>query len=208
MFTNNVMVQHLFIHMFLWFILIMSGISFVVGLGLLLNPERMKGVFAAANHWVSLRHSTKSIAIPRDTGPLFQRHRRLIGAVLFLAATFSLYELMVRVDTVKLALLIHTSAPRAMVSWIVESLYWFMITGNLIAIALGILLLGFQAALEKIESRANRWYSFRHASLGADAMHIDLDTWVARFPRAVGMAIIVGTLGVMIECGIMLRTLG
>ena len=53
-------------------------------------------------------------------------------------------------------------------------------------------------ALRALETRVNRWYSFRQLGKGADTMHLTLDEWVETFPRATGWMLALGASIVLI----------
>lgn len=179
--------------------LALSVISFSVGAGLLLNPPLMQRIFQVMNRWVSLRRSTKWMNVPRDIGPTVQRHRHIIGLVIVLVAAYSLFSMADRIDANRLASMLRMETPRIVVTWLIDSIYWMLVVGNLIAIATGVMLVAFPSALSRLEAHANGWHSFRRASLGADDMHTGLDRAVSRHPRASGLAIAMPALGLIVH---------
>ncbi|HXC39960.1 MAG TPA: hypothetical protein VN667_13560 [Burkholderiales bacterium] len=206
--TNLDLAVQLIFVLCLWFFLIIGALGFATGAGLMLDPPLMQWVSAVMNRWVSLRRPTKWANVPRYVEATVRRHRRTIGVIFVLTAAISLLGLIARVDAHSLAAEFGRGASGEMVDWIAQSVYWMLIAGSLLAIATGIMLVAAPHALQRIETQANRWYSFRHVSLGADAMHFDLDVLVARFPRVSGLAIVLMALVDMIECAIGLRAIG
>jgi hypothetical protein len=192
--------QFVFVSM-VWFFLIFGGVGFAVGVGLILDNVRMHQFFGIMNRWVSLRPSTKWLAIPRDAGMGAQRFRRVLGAAFVLIAAYSTFVLITQVDTGTIATMLRVDTPRVFVIWMIESVRWFLIAGGIVAIAVGIMLTLFQEGLRAIETRANHWYSFRSYSQSGEAMHMGFDRWVENYPRAMGWIIAVAALVVIIDCG-------
>jgi hypothetical protein len=184
-----------------WFFLIFGSVGFAVGVGLILDHVRMHQFFGIMNRWVSMRPSTKWLAIPRDAGMGAQGFRRVLGAAFVLVATYSTFVLITRVDAGTIVTVLRVDTPRAFVIWMIESVRWFLIAGGIVAITVGVMLTFFQEALRAIETRANHWYSFRSHGQSGDTMHMGFDRWVERYPRAIGFIFALAALVVIIDCG-------
>jgi hypothetical protein len=85
---------------------------------------------------------------------------------------------------------------------VIEALRWFMVVMNLLALAVGVMLGFSPGSLNKIEARTNRWYSVRRAAVGAEVVNLTLDKWVEAYPRAAGLAIMFGSLIMLVSTGI------
>ncbi|MDZ4253785.1 MAG: hypothetical protein U1A72_14550 [Sulfuritalea sp.] len=179
-------------------------IGFAIGVGLLLNHVRMHQMFGVVNQWVSLRRSTRWLAIPRDTGADVARHRHLIGGLFILVAAYSTFVLMTQVDVPRFVAALRIDAPPALALMIVESLRWCLVVGGMVAIAVGIMMIFFQNALGFIETHANRWYSFRRHSLAGDVMHMGVERWTESHPRITGWTLTAGALVVVVAFGMTL----
>lgn len=184
------------------FFFVFGIIGFAIGVGLILNHVRMHRMFGVLNHWVSLRRSTKWMAVPRDTSAAVASYRHLLGGLFILVAAYSTYVLMTQVDVPRLVTALRVDAPPALVALIVDSARWFLVVGGMVAIAVGIMLISFRNALGAIETHANRWYSFRHHSLGADTMHLGFERWTESHPQTTGWVLAVGALVVVIAFGL------
>lgn len=187
-----------------WFFFVFGAMGFAIGVGLILDHIRMHEFFGIMNHWVSMRRSTRWLAIPRNTGLVTQRFRRLIGGVFILVAAYSTFILITQVDISQIVALLHVEPRQSLVGWLIGSMRWFLIGGSMVAIAIGIMLVFFEKALAVIETRANHWYSFRSCSQSGDAMHLGLDRWVESYPRALGAIIAVAALAVVVDYGMRL----
>jgi glucan phosphoethanolaminetransferase (alkaline phosphatase superfamily) len=164
----------------------------------------MHEIFGVMNQWVSTRRSTRWLAIPHDSGPTVQRFRYLIGAVFIIAAAFSTYILIAQINVSMIAAVFGAEHSNTRVVWIIECIRWFLITGNIVAIAVGIMLIFFQNALHTIETHANQWYSIRKHNQKGDAMHMSFDNWVENNPGIMGWIIAIGAFIVVVNFGILL----
>lgn len=201
---SNPMVRQLLLDSLYWFFLVFGMVGIAVGVGLAFNHVRMHQFSRFMNRWVSMRRSTKWLAIPRDSGAAEQRFRHLLGAVFVLFPAFSLFVLITEIDADKLANALHLNVPHSFAAWLLESARWILIAGSLLAIAVGVMLIFFPKALHAIETRANQWHSTRSISRGGETIHTGFDEWVDCHPRAMGLIIASGALVVAVHFGMLL----
>lgn len=166
-----------------------SLLGIAVGFGLLFRTAATLRFLATMNRWISTRKSLKPLEIPRSIGSPTARKPRWNGLVLVIAGAFVSVVLW-QLDGGKLASTTPPGARYAVIAGILFSaMRWFLVVGGLAVVAVGVMLLFFPAAYPAFEARANHWYSTRQALAGGDSMHMSLDRWVERFPRAAGLLI-------------------
>jgi hypothetical protein len=185
-------VQQLLVSVTLRFFFIGGIFCLLVGLGLIISSEKTLRFFGHMNRWVSFRKGTKPLFIPRDFSTLLRQYRRWFAVVFIVGACFSLFTLTTGVDMSAFASILAAKStfPRAFIVWIVDSVWLFLVIGNLLAVIIGIMLGFFPHAVFALETGSGRWFSFREASKSADMMHLSLDNWVAASPRATGWIIV------------------
>lgn len=183
-------IQSLFV---LFFVGGLTG--FAVGACLIFYSKRTLQFFDTLNRWVSMRSASKPFEIPRDTTQAVQKYRHWLAVFFIAGAIFSIFILTTKFDARSVISEFNLNTLRAPVaSWIVESARWLLIVGNLAAIAVGIMLGFFPAALTALEASGGHWYSERKLIKGADTMNLSLDKWVAAFPRTAGVIFMLTTL--------------
>lgn len=179
--------------------------ALAVGVGLIVGSAGTLRFFVAMNRWVSTRRALAPLDVSRDTRQLVQKHRRWLAVVFVACATFAIVGLATGFDARAVSFVFGLDArPSSVASWLVESVRWALIVGNLAAIVIGIMLGFFPDALAALEARGGRWYSERRLVKGADEMNLSLDGWVAAYPRYAGWIITAGGLVLVGEFGIML----
>ena len=191
---------------FLLVLFLVGGFAVLAtGLSLIFNSAGALRFFAAMNRWVSTRRAFKPIEVPRDTREAAQKYRHWLAVFFVAGGAFAFYGLVARFDA---AAVIYALGPNflrsPLASWLVDSVRWVLIAGNLVAIVTGILLAFFPGAMTALEARGGHWYSARQWAKDRDRMYLVLDNWVAEFPRASGCIItffalvLIGTYGLML----------
>ena len=191
---------------FLAVLFMVGGLAvFAVGVGLIVGRAGTLRFLAATNRWVSTRRTFRPFEIPHDTRQAVQKHRRWLAVIFVAGAAFALYGLGARFDARAVGFVFGLNMqPASGASWLVESVRYVLIAGNLAAIVIGILLGFFPQVIAALEARGGHWYSDRQLVKGGDAMNLSLDGWVAASPRAAGWIMIVAGLVLAIDFGIML----
>lgn len=176
-----------------------------VGLSLIFYSQGTLRFFDTINRWVSLRHASKPLEVPRDTRPLVQRYRRWLAAIFVAGGIFAIYGLATRFNASAVIFAFGLDFFRpSFASWLVESAKWILIVGNLAGIVIGLALGFFPGAVETLEARGSRWYSERQIAKGSDTLRLPLDKRVAAHPRVSGLImtffglVLVGTFGLML----------
>lgn len=204
-FIGNYAFQHWAVQFLVVLFLVGGLMTLAVGVGLIVGRAGTLRFLVAMNRWVSTRRAFKPLEVTRDTRQGVQMHRRWLAVVFIAGATFSLFGLATWFDARAVSFVFGLDArPSSVASWLVESVRWVLIVGNLTAIVIGIMLGFFPDALAALEARGSRWYSDRQLVKGGDAMNLSLDNWVAASPRAAGWLITVAGLVLVGNYGIML----
>lgn len=199
-FSNYVAVQWLFPAAVI-FLLVGAAFAFVVGAGLVIRSSAMIGFFATMNRWVSTRKMMKSADTAHDLDTILRRQAGALGAAILVGAGLTLVVLLLDFDVDAVVdIFRHQFAP-VLVELVARSAKWILVVGLLAAIALGIALIFFPAALAALEARANRRYSFRARGRDLDLMHLSIDHWVESYPRAFGFLILSLALFIMVSLG-------
>jgi hypothetical protein len=194
---------HILASSLLTFCFIGGIFGFAVGIGLIFRSEAMFRMFDVLNRWISFRRAFKPMEIPRDSSAFVGRHRRLIAAIVVAAALFTLYNLLFRVNVAHGAQLIgmRMKLPVNWVEWLLSSLVWFLLIGNTVAIAVGVMLAFAPAPTARLELASSRWISTRRLMKVMDTMHDEPDQWVHHSPRSAGAVLAVLTAAEVVYVG-------
>ncbi len=177
------------------FLLVGGGFSLLVGIGLLFQSELMFRIFEKMNRWVSFRRTTRVLDIPRDSWPFVQRYRYVLSVFITTGAVYAAIRLITQVDMEVAVPDISSSLhlPDLFVSWILNSIKWFLILGSVLGIAVG-LILGFSlSTVSKMEALSGIWISTRTSTpiKKADAMNTGFDRLIMSFPKTAGCIVTV-----------------
>lgn len=204
-FIDSYALQHWGVRFLVVLFLVGGLVALAVGAGLIVCSAGTLRFLVAMNRWVSTRRVFGPTEGFHDTLLPAQKHRRWLAVVFIAGAAVAIYSLGTGFDAraVSLAFGLDTR-PSSVASWLVDSVRWALIVGNLTAVVIGIVLGFFPDALAALEARGGRWYSYQRLVTGADAMNLSLDQWVAASPRAAGWVITVAGLVLVGDFGIVL----
>jgi hypothetical protein len=147
------------------------------------------------------------MAIPKDSWPFFERHRRWFALVFIVASIFSIVNLVWRIDMPRVVSQVSAKlhVPLSFADWIIGSMWWFMLIGGVltaaVGVALGVFPKFFPKAMGDFEKWSNRWYSSRNVAKGADTMHTPLDKLALKYPRTLGLIIVVAAVANVVAVG-------
>lgn len=201
---NNYVIDQLLIPSTVLFFFVGGIVAAIIAVGLIMNSASVFRLFGIMNTSVSTRLMTRPLEIPRDSSAVVWEYRRSIAAFFTMGAIFSLYGLVVQIDSAAAVAALKLKYPPAAVLLLVESARRFLIVGCAAALVVGILLAFFPGALRSLEARASRWVSTRRMVPHADRMEMVLDKWVAAFPRTAGCIILFPALGMVLYFGALL----
>lgn len=182
---------------FMFFILA-SIFSFIVGISIALRNATMLKFFEFMNESYSVRRAMKPLNIPRFIEPLLLKQPRLLGLIISTGAAVSIYLLM---DIDPEILQPIYLGPFSYFSSLALAGYTktFLLAGNGICVAIGLLLLFFPRILSRIEAYADRWYSLRKQTRPLAEMHLGVDRWVLAHPTVSGLTLSILSLGLFVS---------
>ncbi len=195
--SNNELIQQLLLLSAVRFFFIFGIVAACVGLGLMFFSARVFRLFGAVNHYVSTRRGLRHMSLARDVETGVHGHRRIAGAIMMLAAAYSLAGLLFWFDGAAFVYALGLGFTDKLALWLIESTRWMFLLGSLAGAVVGFMLMFMPAPLHRLEALVNRWYSFRRASVGLDGMYAPVDRLVSAFPRVSGFIIVAGAVVVV-----------
>lgn len=166
----------------------------VIAVGLLVGRQGTLEFFRRVNRKVSMRQALKPLEVPRTFETPGRRHP-LLGVVFLLGGAYASVVLLTQLNGARAIAALGMTTNPVSAEVLLDTLRWFLIAGGVAAVVFGVMLLFFPGAWQALEGRANHWYSTRRMYTGGDDMHMGLDLWVERFPRAAG--VILGALSLI-----------
>lgn len=183
-----------FMYMVWVFFLVVSGLVFIVGLGLALRSPTMMRFFDLMNRWVSVRKMMKPLSVPHYVEPVLLKRPILPGAFIVAGATASVFMLK-DFETGLFTPVFLGNVPYATAVVLAGYTKWFLVIGNALCALVGVLMLFSPALLSRLEAVADMWYSVRKRTLPLTQTHTEVDQWVLAHPTVSGIALIVMSLG-------------
>jgi hypothetical protein len=185
------------------FIFVLAGAAFalVAGLMLLLDSKRALRIAELLDRWVSTRAVVKPLEEHRNINrPLYRMHR-LLGALICAGALYSLIVLGMPSGEAAIAKSLSGIGPTRFAAWMSESLRYVLLAGNFCALLFGLVFIVRPSALKSLEAWADRRISERKAVKPLEKMRNSADQFLRRYPQAVGVLVILGSLYVLVNLG-------
>lgn len=169
-------------------------LGLLLGLLLLTAPGRAQSVQTFFNRRFSLRRALKPFEVPRHGERGFYRHHRIWGTLLVVGATVYILTWL-SLD----ARGMQTLAPNALGldRWLLDSAEIFLTSGNILALAVGLIVFFRPSLLKGLEHRANAWISTRRWTRNWERDSGAPERWAQKHPRILGAAIGLGSLFVL-----------
>ncbi len=173
------------------FFLVAGVALFAVGISLVVNSVGALRFFGGMNRWVSMRRATRPLEVSRDTRQAVQKYRYWFAAIFMLGGAFAVFGLLTQFDAAAVIFVFNPDFLKPVFSiWLIDSVRWMLVAGNLLAMVTGFLLAFFPDVVAGMEARGSRWYSERKITKGADQLNLKLDAWVSAHPRIAGWGIV------------------
>lgn len=198
--ANNPVVSGLLVPFVLRTFLVFGVLAIIVGIGLIISPQRMRRLFVSLNRWISTTLFFQRAEVPRDADRVLTRHRYWFAAFVSIGSLYALFGLVAVFNLDAFLTVANSHQKYRAFAWGVQIFWWLLVFGNMLALVVGLMEAGAPAQLERLSRLANRWVSPGVlSSEAADRMHMGLDNWVDRFPRFSGAVIAAGALVVVFQ---------
>ena len=188
---SNILSQvsyQVFLYCVFIFFIISGAFSFIVGVGLAMRNSTMLRFFDFMNRGYSARRLSRPLFVPHFVEPVLFKHSGLLGIVIIagaVASVFLLWDVDAEVfQPVFLGFFVKEEAG-------ILAVYTktFLLAGNGICIAVGLLVLFFPHLLSRIESYTDKWYTLRKQTRPLTQMHFEVDKWVMAHPTVSGVTL-------------------
>ncbi len=176
------------------FFIFASIFSFIVGVSFALRNATMLRFFDFMNKNISTRRALKPLAMPRFVEPALLKHPTLLGAGIILGAAISIF-LLRDVDASVFQPLFLGAFPYFTAALLASYAKSFLLIGNGICVAVGLLILFFPQLLSIIEAYTDKWLTLRKPTRPLGQMHHDVDKWVLAHPTVFGATLSILSLG-------------
>lgn len=178
---------------FVFFILV-SIFSFIVGIGLATRNKRMLRFFEFMNKRVSTRQLMKPLASPHFIEPVVLKRPGILGAAIILGAATAIAMLR-EVDDVVFQPLYSGMFPIETADILANYTHSFLIIGNVMCIAVGLLLVFYPEKLIAIGRYTDKWLTFRQRTRPLNVTYFDTDKWILSNATIAGVTLSVLSLG-------------
>jgi hypothetical protein len=186
------------------YLLLLAGalLGLAIGAMLVLDSARVMRWNYALNRWYSTRRAMRPLDQPVDAKRVIYRWHRVLGALVFAGALYTLDVLAFRYQAGALVRIFRDLGRPDVLQLVFESLRILLIVGNVAALLAGLVLCFRPSLLKGIEAWGDRQYSGRASTKPLDIMRYQPDDFVRARPRIVGLLLVLGSAYVLVALGL------
>ncbi len=189
-------VQDILLRFFLILLCMGSVAGILLGIGMLLKPERLQHWNQYFSRWVSADKVNEELNRPRWIERYFYRHHRIVGGLLLGASIFVLYTFLFNYNLRRISA-VMPSGSRGL--W--DVMVWVLLIGSALSALVGFIVLIRPSLLREVEKSSNRWIATDGMAKMFDHMHHSFDLHLMRHRKKAGVLIICGGLYILIVLG-------
>lgn len=178
-----------------------GAICLVVGLFLSVAPRRFLDATARLNRWISTEAAFASLDRSRPTDRFFYRRHLWVGALLVFGGVYILYVFWVWYDRARLVSALPVIYNAAASAWIYDSLVILLRGTGVVGFLAGMVVTLRPSLLKALETRANRWVATEQWTKPLDRQKELPPHWFPGRARWFGVAVSVGSIYIMLQCG-------
>lgn len=194
------LIQSWFFQSAIIFLLVGSVAGLLVGALLVFRPQLFDSLSLILNRWISTRSMDKSLESSFSLDPLLYRYRHWTGTAILLGALFVLFYFTVRLDRVAAieGLAKYFQYYPSIMGGFLDALVLSSLLGALCAIFVALSLMFRPSLLRGFEGSANQWLSLRRALKPMEVPRDNMERYVQRHTRQVGLFLLLGSLYTLI----------
>lgn len=178
------------------FLIIGAVAGLLIGGLLVFRPQRFQVISVLLNRWISTRTFDKALESSFSVDPWLYRYRRFTGSLILLGALFVLFFFTVQLDRAASieGLAKHFHYYPSIVGGLLDALVLSALLGALCAVFVALCLIFRPSLLRGFEESANQWLSLRKALKPMEIPRDNMDRYVQRYTRQVGIFLLLGSL--------------
>lgn len=177
------------------FLMIGSIAGMLVGALMVFRPQVLQAFSRVLDRWISTRALDKPLESSFTLDPWLYRHRRWMGASILIGALFVLYFFTMLDRAVAIqGLSAHFRYHPMLMGGLLDALVLSALLGSLCAVFVALSLMFRPSLLRGFEENANQWLSLRKALKPMEIPRDNLERYVARHSRQVGIFLLLGGL--------------
>ncbi len=170
-----------------------SVFGFLVGVALLLKPERIELLNQYFSRWFSTDKMTEQLDRSRPTERFLYGRHRLLGGALFVGAMFVLYIFLFSYNVRRM------STATTSGYWVlIDALVAILLIGAVLAALFGIVVAARPSLLREIERSTNRWFATEGIVRFFNSIRYSPDQQILQRRKIAGIVVIAASLYILV----------
>lgn len=178
-----------------------AALCAVVGLFLLISPQRFLAATNRYNRWVSTEAAFERLDRPRPVDRLFYRHHVITGLILIAGSIYTIYAFWFWYEPERMTAMLPVIYSVSASGWVYDSLLLFLRGAGIFGLLAGLVIALRPSLLKGMETWGNRWVATDRYAKSLDQQKELPPQWFPGRPRLFGFGILAGSLYIVILCG-------
>ena len=197
-------VADILLQSFLIFVAVGCVVSLIIGVGMLIKPERMLRLNQILSKWFATDKLAAALDRPHRVEFALYRKHRSVGALVLAGGFFILYVMLFAFNKKAAGGALGFSPNPQLAAWMMDALGVVLIVSSVLGLIIGFFLVVRPSVFKPFEEWGNRWYTTEKSLRVIDAMNLKPDQAMTRNHRVFAALIIAGSVYVLLSLWLVL----
>ena len=202
--TTTKIVADILLQSFLIFVAVGCVVSLMIGVGMLIKPERVLRLNQYLSRWIATDKLAAALDRPHGIEFALYRRHRSVGALVLAGGLYILYAMLFAFNKKAAGGALGFSLNPQLVAWLMDALGVLLIVSSVLGLVIGFFLVVRPSVFKRFEEWANRWYATEKSLQVLEAMNLKPDEAMTRNYRVFAALIIAGSLYVILSLWLVL----
>ncbi len=189
---------------FLIFVAVGCVVSLMIGVGMLIKPERVLRLNQILSRWFATDKLATELDRPHGIEFALYRKHRSVGALVLAGGLYILYVMLFAFNKKAAGGVLGFSLNPQLAAWMMDALGVVLILSSVLGLVIGFFLVVRPSVFKPFEEWGNRWHGTEKSLRVMEAMHLKPDEAMTRNHRVFAALIIAGSLYVILSLWLVL----
>ena len=189
---------------FLIFVAVGCVVSLMIGVGMLIKPERVLRLNQYLSRWFATDKLAAALDTPHSVEIALYRRHRSVGALVLAGGLYIVYVMLFAFNKKAAGGALDFSLNPQLAAWMMDALGVLLILSSVLGLVIGFFLVVRPSVFKPFEEWGNRWHGTEKSLRVIETMNLKPDQAMTRNYRVFAALIIAGSLYVILSLWLVL----